>query len=63
MHIVKAGLAFVQHLSSKKHLMNLLSLGKIMKEHLADFAAKIGCIQAREEHASATSSCQKELTT
>ena len=58
MAIVKAGLAFVQHLSSKKSLTNLLSLGNVMKLHLADFASKLGAMQAREHHASATSSSQ-----
>ena len=56
MQIMKAGLAFVQHLSSKKHYVNLAALGNIMKQHLADFSAKLGCIQARAEHALATSS-------
>ena len=56
MQIMKAGLAFVQHLSSKKHYVNLAALSNIMKQHLADFSAKLGCIQARAEHALATSS-------
>ena len=58
MHIVKGGLAFVQHLSSKKNFTNLLSLANVMKQHLAGFSAKLACMQARTDHAAATSSSQ-----
>ena len=58
MRIVKAGLAFVQHLSSTKSTTNLQCLANVMKHNLADFSAKLACIQARSDHESATSSSQ-----
>ena len=61
MYIDKAGLAFVQHLSSKKSTTNLQCLANVMKTHLADFSAKWACIQARSDHASATSSSSSLL--
>ena len=62
MAIVKAGLAFVQHLSSKKNFTNIKILANVMKQHLAGFAANIGCMQARTDHAAATSSSKNQST-
>ena len=57
-HFVKGGLAFVQHLTSKKHFTNLLSLANVMKHNLADFSARLACMHARNDHAAASSSSQ-----
>ena len=62
MHIVKGGLAFVQHLSSKKNFTNIKILANVMKQHLAGFSANIACMQARTDHAAATSSSKNQST-
>ena len=62
MHIVKGGLAFVQHLSSKKNFTNIKILANVMKQHLAGFSAKLACMQARTDHAAATSSSKNQST-
>ena len=54
----KAGLCFLQHLSSKKHPFNLLSLAQLVKPKMSNFSTKIACMQADKDSSTSASDFQ-----
>ena len=53
--IQNAGIVFLQFMSWHRHHASLSTLGSIMKDKIADFSAKIACIQARQATAAISS--------
>ena len=53
-----AGLCFMQHLTTNRHLCNLLTLAETLKPQMNQFSTKIACMQANQSSSSSVSEVQ-----